>query len=183
MLDVFLMWNAGQPTPSRSFEAPRVAPVAGWQIRLGHDLRYSDGKDVALRQVVTDSAIRSSTDLRLFGLASLLHFEALNRTVQLTTVDVWSSAPKSSSAGLGLSSEWTPHDRILRVDVAPVSKSQMRRVRTVTSGACLEPTGRHSRRRPKTHGQRREADSPRRLIASRRLTSRDSPPSRATLLQ
>jgi hypothetical protein len=90
MLEVFLMWDSPESPPTRATFARTVAPVCGWQVRIGHDMVYERPDGDVLRQIVTDSGIRQSVDLRLFAVASLVHFEALNPTIQLSAVEVWS---------------------------------------------------------------------------------------------
>ena len=90
MLEVFLMWDSSESRPTQTILARSVAPVCGWQVRLGHDLIYKGADGVVLRQIVTDSGIRQSVDLRLFAVASLAHFETLNPTIKLSAVEVWS---------------------------------------------------------------------------------------------
>jgi hypothetical protein len=90
MLEVFLMWDSTEPTPEAYFIPPQPADVAGWSVRLGHDLLYPAPEGKKLRQVLTDSAIVRAEHLRLFAVASLLHFERLNPNIKLAIVEVWS---------------------------------------------------------------------------------------------
>jgi hypothetical protein len=90
MLEVFLMWDSTEPTPEAFFIPPRPADVAGWSLRLGHDLLYAGPEGKKLRQVMTDSAIVRSEHFRLFAVASVLHWERLNPNVKLAAVEVWS---------------------------------------------------------------------------------------------
>jgi hypothetical protein len=89
MLDRFLELDSGEPDPGRFLAAPVAADVLGWNVRLGHDLVYDTPQGLRLRQLLTDTAIRRAEHLRLFAVASLLHFEATNAPLRLTTVEVW----------------------------------------------------------------------------------------------
>lgn len=71
VLEVFLMWDSSESPPTQARFSRSVAPVCGWQVRLGHDLIYERSDGVVLRQIVMDSGIRQSVDLRLFAVASL----------------------------------------------------------------------------------------------------------------
>jgi hypothetical protein len=88
MLDRFLTLDIGEPDPVRYFPAPMAADILGWHVRLGHDLVYDTPQGPRLRQLLTDAAIRRGEHLRLFAVASLLHFEATNPPLRLTTVEV-----------------------------------------------------------------------------------------------
>lgn len=89
MLDLFLAWDRGEPDPTRFRATPVLATVLGWNMRIGHDLVYETAEGLRLRQLLTDDAIRRGEHLRLFAVASLLHFEAGSPDLRLATVEVW----------------------------------------------------------------------------------------------
>jgi len=89
MIGLFLSWDAKMPSPVRYVIEPTPADVLGWTIRVGHD-HLSDSPDgLVLRQLVTDGSIMRAEHLRLFAVASLLHYEAANPGVELAAVEVW----------------------------------------------------------------------------------------------
>jgi hypothetical protein len=87
MAERFLALDARSAAPLMSLQKPGERVVLNHLVRLNHDLVYGTESGLVLRQLLTDSDLRRSEHLRLYAVASLLHFEAAG--APLAAVEVW----------------------------------------------------------------------------------------------
>jgi hypothetical protein len=87
MAERFATLDHLSPAPEQTSVPSVSRPILGHNIRLGHDVVLRSAEGLVLRQLLTDSDITRSEHLRLYAVASLLHFEV--EGAELARVEIW----------------------------------------------------------------------------------------------
>lgn len=87
MAERFAMLDRASGVPEMAFVPALTRPMLGHHVRLGYDLVYRSDEGLILRQLLTDGDITRPEHLKLYAVASLLHFEAGG--AELAGVEIW----------------------------------------------------------------------------------------------